>query len=109
MNRKLAAVSTFYEFHARSGVAVADLLVTMRPAGPHRSAATSYKPFLQHIASGMPGRTRTIKRSKGWCRSRMGQPPAAGRHHPVECMPGIVGVYRGIGARHRCTQWLASR
>lgn len=65
VNRKLAAVSTFYEFHARSGVAIADLLVTMRPVGPHRSAATSYKPFLQHIASGKPERTRTIKLKNG--------------------------------------------
>jgi integrase/recombinase XerD len=65
VNRKLAAVSTFYEFHARSGIEVADLLVTMRPAGPHRSAATSYKPFLQHIASGKPERTRTIKLKTG--------------------------------------------
>jgi integrase len=61
VNRKLAAVSTFYEFHARSGVQVAGPLVTMRPAGRHRSAATSYKPFLQHIAAGRPERTRTIK------------------------------------------------
>lgn len=61
VNRKLAAVSTFYEFHARSGVEVAELLVTMRPPGWHRSAATSYKPFLQHIASGRPERQRTIK------------------------------------------------
>jgi integrase/recombinase XerD len=41
VNRKLAAVSTFYEFHARNGVTVADLLISMRPAGPHRSAATT--------------------------------------------------------------------
>lgn len=41
VNRKLAAVSTFYEFHARSGIEVADRLVTMRPAGRHRSSATS--------------------------------------------------------------------
>lgn len=61
VNRKLAAVSTFYEFHARSGVAVAEMLVTMCPAGRHRAAATSYKPFLQHIASGKPERQRTIK------------------------------------------------
>ncbi|MFI6084209.1 tyrosine-type recombinase/integrase [Streptomyces sp. NPDC051217] len=60
VNRKLAAVTTFYEFHARSGVELAELLVTMCPAGPHRAAATSYKPFLQHIASGKPERTRTI-------------------------------------------------
>lgn len=65
VNRKPAAVSTFYEFHARSGIDVADLLVMLRPAGRHRSAATSYKPFLQHIASGRPERTRTIKLKSG--------------------------------------------
>lgn len=65
VNRKLAAVSTFYEFHARGGVEVGGLLVTMRPVGRHRSAATSYKPFLQHIASGKPERTRTIKLKTG--------------------------------------------
>ncbi|MFJ7265044.1 tyrosine-type recombinase/integrase [Streptomyces globosus] len=65
VNRKLAAVSTFYEFHARSGVEVVELLVTMRPAGRHRAAATSYKPFLQHIASGRPERTRTVSLKAG--------------------------------------------
>jgi site-specific recombinase XerD len=71
VNRKLAAVSTFYEFHARGGVEVADLLTTMRPAGRHRAAATSYKPFLQHIASGKPERTRTIKLKTGRKRPRV--------------------------------------
>lgn len=61
VNRKLAAVGTFNEFYARNGVTVADMLTTMRPVGLHRSAATSYKPFLQHVASGNPERTRTIK------------------------------------------------
>jgi len=60
VNRKLAAITTFYEFHARHGVEVARLLVSLRPDG-HRSGATSYKPFLQHIAKGQPQRQRTIK------------------------------------------------
>ncbi|WP_370424137.1 site-specific integrase (plasmid) [Streptomyces sp. QH1-20] len=71
VNRKLTAVSTFYEFHARSGIEVADLLVTMRPAGWHRSSATSCKPFLQHIASRKPERTRTIKLKSGRKRPRV--------------------------------------
>ncbi|GIF13530.1 phage integrase family protein [Actinoplanes teichomyceticus] len=71
VNRKLAAVSAFYEFHARSGVEVAGLLVTTRPAGRHRAAATSYKPFLQHIASGRPERSRTIKLKTGPKRPRV--------------------------------------
>jgi integrase/recombinase XerD len=60
VNRKLAAVTSFYEFHARSGVEVAQLLVSLRPAGL-RSGATSYKPFLQHIAKSEPQRRRAIK------------------------------------------------
>jgi len=61
VNRKLAAVTSFYEFHARHGVEVARLLVSMRPAGQRQSAATSYKPFLQHATKGTPQRHRTIK------------------------------------------------
>lgn len=59
VNRKLAAVSSFYEFHARHGVEVDKLLVTMRPAR-HRSASTSYKPFLDHVSKGQLQRRRTI-------------------------------------------------
>jgi hypothetical protein len=51
VNRKLAAVTSFYEFHARHGVDVARLLVGMQPAGRRRGAATSYKPFLAHVAN----------------------------------------------------------
>lgn len=71
VNRKLAAVSTFYEFHAGSGVAVAGLPTSTRPAGRYRSAATSYKPFLQHIASGRPGRAKSIKLKAGRKRPRV--------------------------------------
>jgi integrase len=60
VNRKLAAVTSFYEFHARHGVDVARLLVSMRPAGRRRGAATSYKPFLEHVAKGKPQRQRTV-------------------------------------------------
>jgi integrase len=71
VNRKLAAVSAFYEFHARSGVVVADLLTSMRPAGHHRTAGTSYKPFLQHVAAGRLERTKTIKLKTGRKRPRV--------------------------------------
>lgn len=60
VNRKLAAVTSFYEFHARHGVDVAGLLVGMRPGGHRRGAATSYKPFLRHATKNMPQRHRTI-------------------------------------------------
>ncbi len=47
VNRKLAALTSFCEFHARHGVALAGLLVTMQPGG-RSGSATSYKPFLHH-------------------------------------------------------------
>ena len=59
VNRKLAALVSFCEFHARHGVALAGLLVTMQPAG-RRGSATSYKPFLHHITKSGPQRHRAI-------------------------------------------------
>ena len=60
VNRKLAALTSFCEFHARHGVSLARLLTTMQPAG-HRGSATSYKPFLHHVTKSGPQRRRTIK------------------------------------------------
>ncbi|MGH3905113.1 MAG: tyrosine-type recombinase/integrase [Pseudonocardiaceae bacterium] len=60
VNRKLAALGSFCEFHSRHGVDLGALLVTMRPSGGRR-AATSYKPFLHHITKGKPQRSRTVK------------------------------------------------
>ena len=39
VNRKLAALTSFCEFHARRGVQLAGLLVTMAPAGKGRSTS----------------------------------------------------------------------
>jgi len=61
VNRKLAALASFCEFQARRGVPLAGLLAVMQPAGRGRPAATSYKPFLQHVAKGRPQRRRTVK------------------------------------------------
>jgi integrase/recombinase XerD len=58
VNRKLAALTSFCEFHARRGVNLAGLLTTMQPAG--RGSSTSYKPFLQHVTKNGPQRRRTI-------------------------------------------------
>jgi integrase/recombinase XerD len=54
VNRKLAALTSFCEFHARHGVALAGLLITMQPAGS-RGSASSYKPFLRHIGVALQG------------------------------------------------------
>ncbi|MFF2013854.1 tyrosine-type recombinase/integrase [Streptomyces sp. NPDC058195] len=60
VNRKLAALSSFCEFHARHGVPLGGLMVTMRPAG-RRGRGSSYKPFLEHIAKSRPQKARTIR------------------------------------------------
>jgi integrase len=56
VNRHLAAVFGFYEFHARSGVDVAAELVAWR-----RMGRGSYKPFLHHVSKGKPIATRPVK------------------------------------------------
>lgn len=65
VNRKLAAVTSFYEFQARHGVDVGKLLTTIHPAGRRGSSPTSYKPFLHHVTKGQPERRRTIKLKTG--------------------------------------------
>lgn len=56
VNRHLAAVFGFYEFHLRAGVALAQSLVAWR-----RVPRGSYKPFLHHVTAGRPVPTRPIK------------------------------------------------
>lgn len=56
VNRHLAAVFGLYDYHARSGVAVASELVAWRRVG-----RGSYKPFLHHVTKGRPVPTRPVK------------------------------------------------
>lgn len=56
VNRHLAAVFGFYDFHSRSGVDVAAGLVAWR-----RVSRGSFKPFLHHVTSGRPTPTRPVK------------------------------------------------
>jgi integrase/recombinase XerD len=58
IHRKLSALSAFYEFHARHGLDLGELLVTWRP---YAGARTSWKAFLHHVAKDRPQRRRTIK------------------------------------------------
>jgi len=55
VNRKLAAVSTFYAHQARNGVGVGDLLAAWRTGG-----RGGWKPFLHHAGRGEPYRGRAI-------------------------------------------------
>jgi integrase/recombinase XerD len=58
VNRKLSALSAFYQHAARHGVDLGELLVTWQPARRQRG---SWKPFLHHISTGGPVARRTIK------------------------------------------------
>ena len=55
VNRKLSALASFYEFHQRHGVDVADLLTRWRPGG----RGGTWKPFLAHLGS-RPERRRAV-------------------------------------------------
>jgi len=56
VNRHLAAVFGFYDFHARAGVGLAADLIAWRRAG-----RGSYKPFLHHVTAGKPVPVRPVK------------------------------------------------
>jgi integrase/recombinase XerD len=56
VNRHLAAVFAFYDYHARAGVELAASLVAWR-----RVPRGSYKPFLHHVTAGRPIPTRPVK------------------------------------------------
>ena len=56
VNRHLAAVFAFYDFHARGGVVLAESLVAWR-----RVPRGSYKPLLHHVTAGRPIPTRPVK------------------------------------------------
>ena len=56
VNRHLAALFGFYDFHARCGVGVAADLVAWR-----RVSRGSFKPFLHHVTRGRPIATRPVR------------------------------------------------
>jgi integrase/recombinase XerD len=57
VNRKLSAVSAFYQHQARHGVDLGELLRTWQPAGHGRGG---WKPFLHHISKNRPQARRAI-------------------------------------------------
>lgn len=56
VNRHLAALFSFYDYHARNGVVLAKALVERR-----RSDRGGYKPFLHHVSAGRPVPTRPLR------------------------------------------------
>jgi integrase len=55
VNRKLAAVSSFYVYQGRNGAGPGDLLAAWRAGG-----RGGWKPFLHHVSKGSPYRGRAI-------------------------------------------------
>lgn len=58
VNRKLSAVSAFYQHQARNGIELGDLLRTWQPAGRR---GTAWRPFLHHISKTKPQARQTIR------------------------------------------------
>lgn len=56
VNRHLAALFSFYDYRARSGVPLAQSLVDWR-----RSNRGGYRPFLHHVTAGRPSPTRPLR------------------------------------------------
>jgi site-specific recombinase XerD len=55
LNRKLAALSAFYQYQVRHGVDVGELLTTWQPG-----RRSEWKPFLHHISKGRPQARQVI-------------------------------------------------
>jgi site-specific recombinase XerD len=58
VNRKLSAVSAFYQHAARNGVDLGGLLTSWQPAG---RGGTAWRPFLHHISKGQAQSRREIR------------------------------------------------
>jgi site-specific recombinase XerD len=58
VNRKLSAVSAFYQHAARNGVELAELLTRWQPAGRR---GTAWRPFLHHISKSQPRRRSEVR------------------------------------------------
>lgn len=57
VNRKLSAVSAFYQHAARHGVDLGELLTSWQPTGRR---GTSWRPFLHHISKSQPVARRAV-------------------------------------------------
>jgi site-specific recombinase XerD len=58
VNRKLSAVSAFYQHAARNGVELGELLTRWQPAGRR---GTAWRPFLHHISKSQPRRRSEVR------------------------------------------------
>ena len=58
VNRKLSAVSAFYQHTARNGVQLGELLTRWQPVGRR---GTAWRPFLHHISKSQPRRRSEVR------------------------------------------------
>ena len=58
VNRKLSALSAFYQHAARGGVDLGDLLTVWQPGGRRGG---SWRPFLHHVSKGQPQARRVVR------------------------------------------------
>jgi integrase len=92
VNRKLSAVSAFYQHAARHGVELGELLTSWQPGGRR---GTAWRPFLHHISKSEPAARRAVGLR-------------APRKHPRVLTAAEVQVVRmavigcGIGCCSRC-------
>ena len=63
VNRKLAAVASFYRFHARHGAEAAGVLRAVQAPG-RGYAGTAFRPFLHHVTGRSPPRPRLAVKVK---------------------------------------------
>jgi hypothetical protein len=96
VNRHLATLFSFYDYHARAGVGLAGVLVAWRRVG--RGA---YKPFLHHVTKGREIATRPLRLRaprhdpRARCRAR-GLPSGGLRAPPGPVLVVLVGRNRYV-------------
>ena len=88
INRKLAALGSFYKFHHRRGVHCRELLSTMK-AGRVRG---SWRPFLAHLGSVGDQRRRTIKLKTRPRRNSNGARVKGGQRE-IPVAPSLIRLY----------------
>ena len=95
INRKLSAVTSFYEFHRRHGV---EMALTIRDASrPVASTRTSFRPLLAHVKRSRPRRSRQSP-SSGTT-----QAPRSATSAPGRTTIGLDGAVDASGGRYEVT------
>ena len=98
VNRKLSALSAFYEHAARHGVGLGELLTTWQPAG---RSSSGWRPLLHHISKGDP-----VQRRRSACGRRESARGSWPRTRSRLCWTRVIGC--GTGCCSGCCSRPAS-